>query len=115
MRPTAPMFPRSTRRSSIRSRPSGRRSEPLIQNATVVLERLIAQQVDRGHVPGIAAAQLEGVEDQIARFEKIGADLPVAFEDRAEETAALMGQRRAERRRRQPDKALQTVAAAGIR
>src|SRR4051812_26626151 len=37
MRPTAPMFPRSTHRSSILSRPSGRRSEPLIQNATVVL------------------------------------------------------------------------------
>src|SRR4051794_35425507 len=48
MRPTAPMFPRSTRRSSIRSRPSGRRSEPLIQNATVVLAaQLRAQHVLR--------------------------------------------------------------------
>src|SRR4051794_18418798 len=37
MRPTAPMFPRSTRRSSILSRPSERRSEPLLKNATVVL------------------------------------------------------------------------------
>src|SRR3954469_890214 len=37
MRPTAPTFPRSTRRSSILSRPSGRRSEPLLKNATVVL------------------------------------------------------------------------------
>src|SRR5689334_9571068 len=37
MRPTAPVFPRSTRRSSILSRPSGRRSEPLVKNATVVL------------------------------------------------------------------------------
>src|SRR3954467_5194945 len=37
MRPTAPMFPQSTHRSSILSRPSGRRSEPLIQNATVVV------------------------------------------------------------------------------
>src|SRR4051794_6348263 len=39
MRPTAPMFPRSTRRSSILSRPSARKSEPLIQNATVVVGR----------------------------------------------------------------------------
>src|SRR3954464_1739522 len=39
MRPTAPTFPRSTRRSSILSRPSGRRSEPLLKNATVVLSR----------------------------------------------------------------------------
>src|SRR3954454_3502353 len=37
MRPTAPTFPRSTRRSSILSRPSGRRSEPLLKNATVVV------------------------------------------------------------------------------
>src|SRR3954447_19180077 len=37
MRPTTPVFPRSTRRSSILSQPSGRRSEPLIKNATVVL------------------------------------------------------------------------------
>src|SRR4051812_21070230 len=40
MRPTAPMFPRSTRRSSILSQPSGRRSEPLVKNATVVLGRV---------------------------------------------------------------------------
>src|SRR3954466_1819149 len=39
MRPTAPMFPRLTRRSSILSQPSGRRSEPLAKNATVVLSR----------------------------------------------------------------------------
>src|SRR4051812_42976077 len=38
MPPTAPTFPRLTRRSSILSRPSGRTSEPLIQIATVVLE-----------------------------------------------------------------------------
>src|SRR4051795_4707975 len=38
MRPTAPRFPRLTRRSSILSQPSGRRSEPLGKNATVVLE-----------------------------------------------------------------------------
>src|SRR3954453_12669367 len=44
MRPTAPMFPRSTHRSSILSRPSGRRSEPLIQNATVVLGEREAEQ-----------------------------------------------------------------------
>src|SRR3954451_14645336 len=37
MRPTTPVFPRSTRRSSILSQPSGRRSKSLIQNATVVL------------------------------------------------------------------------------
>src|SRR3954452_3003636 len=37
MRPTAPMFPRSTRRSSILSRPSRERSERLIKFATVVL------------------------------------------------------------------------------
>src|SRR5215213_4397607 len=42
MRPTAPMFPRSTRRSSILSRPSGRRSEPLVKNATVVLAEALA-------------------------------------------------------------------------
>src|ERR1044071_9906236 len=40
MRPTAPMFPRSTRRSSILSQPSGRKSEPLLKNATVVLVML---------------------------------------------------------------------------
>src|SRR4051812_621553 len=37
MRPTAPRFPRLTRRSSILSQPSGRRSEPLAKNATVVV------------------------------------------------------------------------------
>jgi hypothetical protein len=38
------MFPRSTRRSSILSRPSGRRSEPLVKNATVVLGTSAAKQ-----------------------------------------------------------------------
>src|SRR4051812_24035379 len=37
MQPTAPMFPRSTRRSSILSQLAGRRSELLVKNATVVL------------------------------------------------------------------------------
>src|SRR4051812_24005738 len=37
MRPTAPTFPRSMHRSSILSQPSGRRSEPLAKNATVVI------------------------------------------------------------------------------
>src|SRR3954451_22183473 len=39
MPPTTPASPRSTRRSSILSQPSGRRSEPLLKNATVVLGR----------------------------------------------------------------------------
>src|SRR3954469_16290725 len=52
MRPTAPMFPRSTHRSSILSRPSGRRSEPLIQNATVVLGGSIV--IETANLPAAA-------------------------------------------------------------
>src|SRR3954449_12128450 len=58
MRPTTPVFPRSTRRSSILSQPSGRRSKSLIQNATVVLARraqIIQHAVDGLSAPGIAA------------------------------------------------------------
>src|SRR3954462_5745528 len=57
MRPTAPVFPRSTRRSSILSRLSGRRSEPFIKNATVVLGRL-ASAVEPGvfHPPFVVRA-----------------------------------------------------------
>src|SRR3954452_6012377 len=47
MRPTAPMFPRSTRRSSILSRPFERRSEPLLKNATVVIGRSLAREAVR--------------------------------------------------------------------
>src|SRR4051794_9814381 len=43
MPPTAPAFPRLMRRSSILSQPSGRRSEPLAKNATVVLAELLLQ------------------------------------------------------------------------
>src|SRR4051812_29918214 len=54
MRPTAPMFPRSTRRSSILSQPSGRSSQHRIKNATVVL-RPIRRRRTRFPMSGIGA------------------------------------------------------------
>src|SRR5436190_23487325 len=59
MRPTTPVFPRSTRRSSILSQASGRRSEPLVKNATVVVDHAVAE-VEPRRVPARSAEALEG-------------------------------------------------------
>src|SRR3954451_7446201 len=73
MRPTAPMFPRSTHRSSILSRPSGRRSEPLIQNATVVLGRYVEDFAPLGQLRAVvvrsphAHALIDGIDADAAR------------------------------------------------
>src|ERR1044071_9159447 len=107
MRPIAPMFPRSTRRSSVLSRPSGRRSDPLLKNATVVLAALYALLFDfLNHRTGRLDPSLDAIAakagccrravvDALARLRDLGL---LAWRRRCEETRDAEGRFRLRQR-----------------
>src|SRR3954447_15860764 len=121
MRPTAPMFPRSTHRSSILSRPSGRRSEPLIQNATVVLGRVSGGRVDHlahfGDPGRRKAADLGVLADDVLVFRQVDAERVVGGDIALDplDVGAEIAQHAVRFGRRSPELlALQTACAGNV-
>src|SRR6185295_3471039 len=45
------------------------------------VEGLVAEQVEMGQIPGVAAAELEAVQNPVTCFEEIGAEVPIALEN----------------------------------
>ena len=89
--PSVPGSPASCRIPPIALRAAENKDVGRVVPATV--ERLLAEQIDLRQVPGVSAAQLERIEDQIAGFEEIGTELPVTLEYCSEKAAALVRQR----------------------
>ena len=81
---------------------------------TAVVTRRRGKHVFLGEPPGKRAGEFEIVENAVAGLQKIGAELLVALEDRAEPAAPLLGERRAESCGRQRDQPLQTLAAQRV-
>lgn len=67
----------------------------------------VSQNIFVRQLPLEMTRQFEAVEDQVAGLEEIGADAPIAFEDRTQRASSLVGERRSERGRRQGNQVLE--------